>query len=160
MPELTPWDRELIKIQDNLRDSPGVYVFKQVRESLTRDNCTIFSDRPEGRLELGPQPQEWPVQFTSIGTQWQTVDPFAHVTGEFYLTALSHSISGNEIDPSEYFDSMEEKHITQEFRIIDDAPFTGAGSFTAIRFQVKSGVDDPEMWFFDNSRGIWKMDLD
>ncbi|MER6234515.1 MULTISPECIES: hypothetical protein [Streptomyces] len=80
------------------------------------------------------------------------------ITGEFSLTPLAQAVREDPPPFASSFHSKKEQRIGRELRVIDDAPFTGAGSFAAIRLQP--AVTNPEVWFSDDDRGLWKMDLD
>lgn len=158
MANLTEWEQGWAQVQEDLRQSPGVQVFRDVQGPVTQVDRPSDEGEPQGGPSLAPSLHERSVRFSEIGSQWQTVEPYPFVTGEFYLIPLSQAV--NE-DPPEFessFHSKKEQRIGKELRVIDDSPFTGAGSFAAIRLQA--GVTDPEVWFSDHLRGLWKMDLD
>ncbi|WP_330316954.1 hypothetical protein [Streptomyces platensis] len=158
MPNWTPWEQEWVRIQEELREHPGVQVFRDTRGPMNPDAVPSASGSSERHPPLDSSLYERSVRFSEIGSQWKTVDPYPLVTGEFFLTPLPKAV--REIPPS-FPPSLypeEEQRIGAELHIIDDAPYTGAGSFVGIRIQPE--VTDPEIWFSDHTRGLWQMDLD
>ncbi|MEV8432593.1 hypothetical protein [Streptomyces chartreusis] len=158
MQNLTDWEQEWSRIQEELRQNSGVRVLRDTQGSLLLDAVPPVPGSAGEDVILEPSLYERSVRFSEIGSQWQTVDPYPAVTGEFFLTPLSKAVRENSpgFDDSLYSD--EERRIGAELHVIDDAPFTGAGSFGAIRIQP--GVMTPEIWFSDHVRGMWLMDID
>ncbi|MDG9706942.1 hypothetical protein [Streptomyces sp. DH10] len=145
MQNLTQWEQEWVRVQEELRQHSGVRVLRDTRGPLLQDAIVPGSEQI--------------LRFSEFGSQWQTVEPYPVVTGEFFLTPLAKALREDppSFDASLYSD--EEQRVGAELHVIDDAPFTGAGSFTAIR--MKTGTTaTPEMWFSDHVRGLWQMDLD
>ncbi|MFJ9406301.1 hypothetical protein [Streptomyces sp. NPDC101393] len=157
MQNVTPWEQGWVRIQEELRHHPGIQVVHETQGPVTRDSVPGATEGPSGP-HLDASLYERSVRFSEIGSQWKTIDPYQLVTGEFFLTPLQQAVRENppSFDPSLYSD--EEQRIGVELRVIDDAPFTGTGSFVAIRLQ--SGVKNLEIWFSDHERGLWQMDLD
>ena len=159
MQNLTHWEQEWSRIQKELRQHPGVRVLRDTQGPVLQDAAPPDPPgNPEDHPYLDPSLYERSVLFSEIGSQWQTVDPYPTVNGEFFLTPLSKTVRENSpsFPPDLYSD--EEQRVGAELHVIDDAPFTGAGSFAAIRIQP--GVTTSEIWFSDHVRGLWQMDLD
>ncbi|MEV0644840.1 hypothetical protein AB0I28_06215 [Phytomonospora sp. NPDC050363] len=154
MTEPTAWDRAWFRVQDELRASPGVRVLQELREPAAETTVD--------EVVLDAALYERSVGFGAIAGQWTTVEPYAPVTGEFYLEPLAQAVSADPPDFTSMLDSddeaEEEERVAADLRVIDSAPFTGSGSYTAIRLQP--GVTDPEVWFDDHTLGLWRMDLD
>lgn len=151
MPELTAWEQEWVRLQQELRDHPGIEVLKECRGPVL-----IEEPRDFGEAAVVPL-SEWLPRFRGIGSQWRTVGPGPAVTGEFYLDFADEG-------PRDYVSTIDsdeaevEERIGRELRVIDSAPYTGTGSCGAIR--PVPGNSAPEVWFDDHTRGLWKMDLD
>ncbi|WP_086710418.1 hypothetical protein [Streptomyces antimycoticus] len=158
MVNLTPWEQEWVQIQEDLRQSPGVQVLQEVRGDILEEDILSNARDSGGGPHFAPSLFERSVRFSEIGSQWQTVEPYSFVVGEFFLTPLEQAVREDPPDFTSSFYSDDEQRIGQGLRVIDDTPFTGAGSFTAIR--LHSGSTDPELWFSDHLRGLWRMDLD
>lgn len=138
-----------------------------VLEELRSASGVEVSHEVLGAVEADPNPESVPLdpglvrcspRFSEIGIQWGTVEPYAPVSGEFYLTPVASAIKGEAPDFSSDLHSESERAVGAELRIIDDAPYTGAGMYTALRLQA--GVANPEIWFADHLRGLWRMNLD
>lgn len=158
MASFTPWEQEWIRIQEALRQSPGVHVLQEIRGDIAEDHVIPSVGAPGGGQNIDASLYERSVRFSEIGSQWQTVGPYPPVVGEFYLTPLEEAVHEGPPDFTSDFHAEEEQRIGHELRIIDDTPFTGAGSFAAIR--VNPETPSPEVWFSDHLRGLWRMDLD
>ncbi|MBP8539428.1 hypothetical protein [Streptomyces sp. MK37H] len=158
MVNLTPWEQEWVQIQEDLRQSPGVRVFQDVRGDIREGDLLRDAGDSGGGPHFAQSLYGRSVRFSEIGSQWQTVEPYGFVVGEFFLTPLKQAVHEDPPDFTSSFYSDEEQRIGQELRVIDDTPFTGAGSFTAIRLDPES--TGSEVWFSDHLRGLWRMDLD
>lgn len=151
MPELTAREQEWVRVQEELRRRPEIEVLHEYRGD-------VRTGEPRGS-ENG-RAIDVPLRFRGIGSQWQTAGPGPAVTGEFYLDTPSADEG-----PRDYVSTLDsssaaeaEERIGRELRVIDSAPYTGTGSCGAIR--PIPGNPEPEVWFDDSARGLWRMDLD
>ncbi|WP_413114699.1 hypothetical protein ACK1X7_05250 [Streptomyces sp. CY1] len=158
MMKLTSWEQEWVQIQEDLRQSPGVRVLQDIRGDILEGGLLPDAKDPGGGPHFAPSLYKRSVRFSEIGSQWQTVEPYSFVVGEFFLTPLERALCEEPPDLTSSLYSDEEQRIGQGLRVIDDTPFTGAGSFTAIRLHPES--TGSEMWFSDHLRGLWRMELD
>jgi hypothetical protein len=159
--EPTPYEQGWLKILDELQDSPAVDVMHEAREDidLTAED-TAFDELAEWEgVEIGAELRSAYIRFSQLGSQWRTVDPCPYLAGEFRLTPLPLAVHE---DPPEFTSSLysdEQRELATGFRVIDAGPFTGTGSFVALRLQ--SGVENPEVWFSDHrTNTLWRLDLD
>ncbi|TLS43507.1 hypothetical protein FE633_25515 [Streptomyces montanus] len=162
MTDLTAYEQSWLNVVDGLRGSPGITVMRDLKGDIdptAGDVAEAFEELADWEnITLDPSLQENHFRFSELGSQWKTVEPYAFVAGEFRLTPIAHVIHE---DPPSFASSLysdDERRLGSELRIIDEAPYTGAGTFAALRLQ--SGVENPEIWFTDHRQGLWKMNLD
>ncbi|MGW7487935.1 hypothetical protein [Streptomyces sp. NPDC054786] len=162
MTDRTPFEECWLSILQSLRRSPGIHVMRDVEgpaELAVEDVLESFDELEDReKVTLPPALQEPHLQLSEIGSQWKTVEPYAFVTAEFHFTPIAHLVHE---DPPVFASSLssdDERQLVSELRVIDEAPVTGMGSFAALRLQPEA--EEPEIWFTDGERGIWKMDLD
>ncbi|MET9394032.1 hypothetical protein ABZY20_27100 [Streptomyces sp. NPDC006624] len=157
----TPYEQGWLRILDALRDNPAVDVMNEVRLDidLTAED-TAFDELAEWEgVEIDADLRAAYIRFAQLGVQWRTVAPCPELTGEFHLTPLPLAVHE---DPPEFTSPLfsdERRLLADKLRVIDDSPFTGTGSFTALRLQP--GVGNPEVWFSDHrTNSLWLMDVD
>lgn len=80
------------------------------------------------------------------------------LSGEFSLTYLLDAIGNPPPRLTREKTSESERQLFSEFRVIDETPSGGAGKLASIR--VRDDTSPPEIWFFDVTRGTYKLDLD
>ncbi|WP_369269478.1 hypothetical protein AB5J55_04965 [Streptomyces sp. R11] len=159
--EPTAYEEGWLKVLDELRDSPAVEVLNEAQDDIDlMVEDSSFDDLAEWEgVELGQELRHAYVRFSQLGSQWRTVDTHQDLAGEFRLSPLPLAVHE---DPPEFSSSLysdEQRDIASGFRVIDSSPFTGTGSFVAMRLQV--GVTNPEIWFSDHrTNTLWRMDLD
>jgi hypothetical protein len=151
MTEMTTEEEGWVKVLEELRSASGVDVSNQVLGAVESDLNTASAPLDPATVRCSPR-------FSEIGSQWETVEPYAFVSGEFYLTPVVQAVNGEAPDFSSSLHSDSDRALGTELRIIDEAPFTGSGSYTALRLQA--GVANPEIWYADHRQGLWRMDLD
>ncbi|MGW0997983.1 hypothetical protein [Streptomyces sp. NPDC002520] len=159
--EPNAYEEGWLGVLDELRDSPAVEVLHEVQDDvdLTAED-TCFDDLAEWEgVELGAELRNAYVRFAQLGSQWRTVHPYPDLAGEFRLSPLPLAVHEDAPDfPSSLY-SDEQRELAGGLRVIDSSPFTGTGSFVAVRLQP--GVQNPEIWFSDHrTNTLWKMDLD
>ncbi|MFC9424401.1 hypothetical protein [Streptomyces sp. NPDC056987] len=159
--EPTSYEWDWLRVLDELRDSPAIDVLNEAREGidlLAEDSA--FDDLAEWEgIEIGTEPRSAYIRFSQLGSQWRTVAPYPALAGEFRLTPLPLAVHEESPEfPSSLY-SDEQRELATGFRVIDSSPFTGTGSFVALRLQP--GVGNPEVWFSDHrTNTLWQMDLD
>jgi hypothetical protein len=145
-----------LRVLDELRDNPEIEVLHEVQEDidLTAEDSS-FDDLAEWEdVDLDADVRQTYVRFGQLGMLWQHPD----LAGEFRLTPLPLTVHEEAPEFSSSLYSDEQRALATGFRVIDANPFTGTGSFTAIRLQP--GVGNPEVWFSDHRTGtLWRMDL-
>lgn len=144
-------DERWIDVLEELRSAAGVDVSNEVLSPIESEPSMAGLSLESAAVECSPR-------FSEICSQWETVEPYAFVSGEFYLTSIARAVQSEAPDFSSSLHSESERALGAELRIIDEAPFTGSGSFAALRLQ--SGVTRPEIWYADHRQGLWRMDLD
>ncbi|MFI0711905.1 hypothetical protein ACH4SK_14855 [Streptomyces inhibens] len=161
MTEPTPYEESWLNIVDGLRANPGISVARDAKGDIdltAGDVPEAFAELAEWEnITLDPSLQENYLRFHELASQWETVQPYEFVAGEFRLTPIAHLIHEDPPSFASALYSDDERLFGAELRIIDEAPYTGAGTFAALRLQ--SEVDNPEIWFTDHRQGLWKMDL-
>lgn len=159
--EPTPYEQGWLKILDELRESPAVDVMHEAREDidLTAED-SAFDDLAEWEgIEIGSELRSAYIRFAQLGSQWRTTDPYVYLTGEFRLTPLPLAVHEDAPEFTSGLYSDEQRELATGFRVIDASPFTGTGSFVALRLQP--GVENPEVWFSDHrTNTLWPLDLD
>ncbi|QPP08315.1 hypothetical protein G4Z16_20095 [Streptomyces bathyalis] len=158
MANLSAWDQEWLRVQRELRESVGVEVINEVNEPAFAENSHNEAADLRDEASVDSSLYRKSVRITKIGSQWQTVEPYPFVTGEFYLTPLTDVVWRDPPDFTSLFYTEREERVGKDLRVIDACPFTGAGSFSAIRLRSSGG--NPELWFSDHRRGLWRMELD
>ncbi|MEU6918642.1 hypothetical protein [Streptomyces olindensis] len=159
--EPTAYEEGWLKVLDELCESPGVDVLNEVRDDidLTAED-TAFDDLAEWEgIEIGAELRSEYIRFSQLGSQWRTLDPYPYLAGEFRLTPLPLAVHEDAPEfPSSLY-SDEQRELATGFRVIDSSPFTGNGSFVALR--LEPGGEDPEVWFSDHrTNTLWRMELD
>ncbi|MGW0866112.1 hypothetical protein [Streptomyces sp. NPDC002611] len=159
--ESTPYEEGWLKILDELKNSPAVEVLNEAREDIdpTAED-TAFEELAEWEgVDIGTELRSAYIRFAQLGSQWRTIGPHPYLTGEFQLTPLPLVVHEDAPEfPSSLY-SDEQRELATGFRVIDASPFTGTGSFVALRLQ--SGVENPEVWFSDHrTNTLWQMNLD
>ncbi|MFJ8050589.1 hypothetical protein [Streptomyces luteogriseus] len=159
--EPTPYEEDWLDVLDELRNSPAVDVLNEAREDIdVTAEDTAFDDLAEWEgIEIGAELRSAYIRFAQLGSQWRTVEPYPYLTGEFQLTPLPLAVHEDAPEfPSSLY-SDEQRDMATGFRVIDASPFTGTGSFVALRLQP--GVENPEVWYSDHrTNTLWPMNLD
>ncbi|MFH8693300.1 hypothetical protein [Streptomyces chartreusis] len=159
--EPTSYEEGWLTVLDELRDGPAVEVLNEVQDDIDlMVEDSAFDDLADWEgVELDESIRHAYVRFSQLGSQWRTVDPHRDLAGEFRISPLPLAVHE---DPPEFPSSLysdEQREIASGFRVIDSSPFTGTGSFVAMRLQA--GVANPEIWFSDHrTNSLWKLDLD
>ncbi|MGW1358825.1 hypothetical protein [Streptomyces chartreusis] len=157
----TSYEEGWLTVLDELRDGPAVEVLNEVQDDIDlMVEDSAFDDLADWEgVELDESIRHAYVRFPQLGSQWRTVDPHQDLAGEFRISPLPLAVHE---DPPEFPSSLysdEQREIASGFRVIDSSPFTGTGSFVAMRLQA--GVGNPEIWFSDHrTNSLWKLDLD
>jgi hypothetical protein len=159
--EPTAYELDWLAILDDLRDSPAIEVLHEVRDDIDlMAEDSSFDDLAEwDGVELDAEVRRAYVRFSQLGSQWRTVAPHLDLAGEFRLRPLPLVVHE---DAPEFHSSLysdEQRELATGFRVIDSSPFTGTGSFVAVR--LRPGAGNPEIWFSDHrTNTLWEMDLD
>lgn len=151
MTDNTSQGQEWIRVLEELRAAPDVDVSRDVTGEPGNESADVSASLDPALLRCSPQLSE-------VGSQWETVEPHVFVSGEFYLTPLSQVVASEPPDFSSSLHSESERALGSELRIIDEAPYTGSGSYAALR--LEPGVGNPQIWYADHRHGLWRMDLD
>lgn len=163
MENLTPHEAGWIESLAELRDSPSI----RTRKCYHGDMDLVIGDASAAfdalenweHISLDPALQTHFLRFSEVSAFWETVEPRPTLSGEFnlshfyevfYKKAPEHLITSH--------DTEERRRLISEFRVFDDTPLSGVGSFTALRIQ--SNVSDPEVWHYKIPWGPMRMDID
>ncbi|MEU6305642.1 hypothetical protein [Streptomyces chartreusis] len=159
MTDMRAQDEAWIKVLDELRTTSGVRVSNKTLGGLEseggREGSEEFEDGAEHRLDtalVACSPN-----FSEVGCQWGTVEPHPLLSGEFFLVPVLRAIREEAPDFSSSLHTETEREVGSQLRIIDEAPYTGSGSYAALRVRSESG--EPEIWFAHHLQGLWRMDL-
>jgi hypothetical protein len=93
--------------------------------------------------------------FTRFELQWQMKG--SEAAGELSLVYLYSAV----MEPPELSgatSSEKDRSVLESFRVIDDQPRSGRGTFAAVR--ASEGKLGADVWFFDVKRGTFELDLD
>jgi hypothetical protein len=105
-------------------------------------------------VELPPSMKECFFRRSQLAIHWQAADP-GTAAGELNLINIVEAIAaGAPRVGAEAEDGVE----PEAFRIFDDHPRGGTGTFSALR--LADGPDAPEVWFYSGPRGYVKLELD
>ncbi|WP_409473050.1 hypothetical protein [Streptomyces sp. HC307] len=159
MTDMRAQDEAWIKVLAELRTTSGVDVSNEVLGHLESEAELESLAAGGGAMgvSLDPELVECSPRFSEIGCQWGTVTPHTLVSGEFFLTPVLQAVREEAPDFSSSLHTETERAVGSQLRIIDEAPYTGSGSYAALRVQPR--VADPEIWFAHHLQGLWRMDL-
>lgn len=162
MTKVTEFEQNLIAMLDALSDAPGVDMDIHNQGDIADEFGDVDSvfrliadwfDMP-----LRPSLQRCFMRFSQFWCHWRYEAEGVVFPGEMRMSYLLAAL-GTPIPPlASASSSTSERQLYEQLRVLDDRPESGTGAFAAIRIQ--SGVDSPEIWYYDPAHGTFKMDVD
>ncbi|WP_151769751.1 hypothetical protein [Streptomyces abyssomicinicus] len=165
--EPTPAERAWLDTFEELRNSPDVELEMETLEFAKGeppDADTAFGTLAEhDGVVLDPSLQRCYLRFAGMGASWgagmtdEDEDPL--FGGDFYVIPLLQAIRDTAPIDRYPLASPEERPFISELRDIDVTSVSGAGMVTSLR--IRPGAShNPEVWFSDTARGLYKLDVD
>ncbi|MCD9194182.1 hypothetical protein [Streptomyces albireticuli] len=162
MEDLTQCERGLVAMLDELRACPQVALHRDdlwPADESFGDADTVFARIAEWYgVALDPALKRCFFRFAGIMAHWSADAGGRELSGEFTLCDLLSLVADQPPDLGVEFGSEFERELEPRLRVLDDTRFAGAGKLTALR--IEPDTPDPELWFFDVSRGFFKLDID
>ncbi|MFM9373419.1 hypothetical protein [Streptomyces sp. Da 82-17] len=160
MPGLTDCEMRLRNSLDELNQSPLVHVYDsepgRVREEIGDAQAMLANARAWYGVDLDETLGRCFIRFNKFACYWRIEDPNIELSGEF---RIRHFLSTMENEPPEADrESEAEQLLYSQYRVLDDAPWGGAGDFVALRIQPD--VASPELWYHDFQQNDLLLDLD
>jgi hypothetical protein len=160
---LTDYERRYVRMLDELQNAPAVQVRHEERgpvEEFVGDADETFQlIAEECGVELDPRLQRSFLRFEAVSSHWAMEQGDLYLTGEFSVRHLGAAMLGGVEDLDlEVFDPESGPESSEELRPFDEHRKGGGGSFTSLR--IRPGVTSPEVWFFDGTSRLHKLDLD
>ncbi|MGC4948608.1 hypothetical protein ACLQ2N_20700 [Streptomyces sp. DT224] len=162
MTELSAIEQTFTQVAEDLLSCPEVTVLSSNQGPLLNraGNAQKVFDRLAslGYASLPEVMQSCFMRFREFGAHWQASDPESEIGGEFNLIHLSETIRMGPppwSDRSEW--SAEERDLYSQFRIFDTHLQSGSGTLGSLRMMPFGTA--PEVWFYDNTRGPFKLDM-
>ncbi|GGK00766.1 hypothetical protein GCM10011583_35320 [Streptomyces camponoticapitis] len=162
MTELSTIEQKFVQVTEDLIASPAVTVLSSNQGDLLKragDAQKVFEQlASQGYAVLPEEMRHCFMRFRDVGAHWQAPDPESEIGGEFNLLHLSESIR---MGPPPWHNrsewSPEQQDLFSRFRIFDTHFQSGSGTLGSLRM-MPFGVT-PEIWFYDNTRGPFKLHI-
>ncbi|MEU8785449.1 hypothetical protein [Streptomyces sp. NPDC048637] len=162
MTHLLDFEKRFLKMMTDLLENPRI-------EVITHSQGAMDEERSDARsvlealeswyhVPLDVSLQRCITRFEELAAHWSIDEPGTQLSGEFNLTYLLDAV-GNPPPRLAWEGAPEsEQQLFSEFRVIDDTPSGGTGKLASIR--IRDGATSPEVWFFDVTRGTYKLNID
>jgi hypothetical protein len=160
--KMLEYEERLQAMLDELRRSDAIELSHLAacpfRDYLGDARTTFAMLAKDQGLKLAPSLERCFHRAGGLAAYWRLAEPGSTAAGEFKLVNLYEAILLGAPVLSPATGSGDTAELLASFRVIDDQPQGGTGTFAALRIQPE--VASPEVWFYNGTRGSVKLDVD
>ncbi|MEV0703458.1 hypothetical protein AB0I53_36850 [Saccharopolyspora sp. NPDC050389] len=162
MAELLDLERRLSKLIEQIRDCSLMEVEFCAEGDLDPERVDAagvladVADWYEVLLDASLEPAV--TRFEELACHWSIDEPDVELSGEFSLIYLLDAFGNTPPRLAHAGTPDAERRLFSEFRVFDEPHRGGDGKLVSLR--VQDGVTNPEVWFFDVTRGTYRLDVD
>ncbi|MGY5132221.1 hypothetical protein ACWGJW_07365 [Streptomyces nigrescens] len=127
------------------------------RDHAEQPDAMISELATRSGISLAPKFLEYAFTTNSLGCRWEIPRTNHTLRGEIHLLDVFNALSNDQTEVFIDTDDDEMEELFDELRIIDRTPYGGGGELTAIR--RAAATSDPEMWFYDGSDEVFRLDI-